>query len=193
MQTFFLHDVDSTLPAMFVFWVCSLFVFGCVFVCMFVCVCACCCFFFCTGFPAGQTPLKTRLGEIRQAVADGAREIDVVIPREHAIRHEWKLLYDEVKAMKEACGDVHMKTILAVGELPDLRSVYRCSLVAMMAGSDFIKTSTGKESSNATLPVGLVMVRALREYCEHTGFVVGVRREGVFFGVGGLVECVVCF
>mmetsp|Transcript_18646 Transcript_18646/g.47388 ORF Transcript_18646/g.47388 Transcript_18646/m.47388 type:complete len:315 (+) Transcript_18646:217-1161(+) len=131
-----------------------------------------------TGFPAGQTALKTRLAEIRAAVADGAKEIDVVIPREHAIRQQWKMLYDEIKAMKLACGEAHMKTILAVGELPDLRCVYRCSLVAMMAGSDFIKTSTGKEPSNATLPVGLVMIRALREYCNHTGYVVGFKPAG---------------
>ncbi len=113
-----------------------------------------------TGFPSGQYSLKTRLEEIRSAVADGANEIDIVINRNMALNHKWRELYDEVKAMKEACGpDVEMKTILAVGELGSMNNVYKASLTCMMAGADFIKTSTGKESVNATLAVGVVMCR----------------------------------
>ncbi len=132
-----------------------------------------------TGFPAGQTPLKTRLEEIRIAVAAGAKEIDIVINRTLALTHKWEEMYHEVRKMKEACGpDVHMKSILAVGELGSMANVYRASLVCMMAGSDFIKTSTGKEGVNAILPVGLVMCRAIRDYYERTGFVVGFKPAG---------------
>eukprot|EP01104_Vermistella_antarctica_P002368 TRINITY_DN12622_c1_g1_i1.p1 TRINITY_DN12622_c1_g1~~TRINITY_DN12622_c1_g1_i1.p1 ORF type:complete len:315 (+),score=81.78 TRINITY_DN12622_c1_g1_i1:51-995(+) len=131
-----------------------------------------------TGFPAGQTPLKLRLEEIKMAVADGAQEIDIVIPRRKAILGDWQGLYDEIKAMKAACGSAHMKTILATGELPTLTHVYKCSLVAMMAGSDFIKTSTGKEPTNATIPVGIVMTRAIRAYYERTGVKVGFKPAG---------------
>jgi len=132
-----------------------------------------------TGFPSGQYSLKTRLEEIRLAVASGAREIDIVINREMALRGDWRGIYNEVKAMKEACGpDVHMKSILAVGELGTMDNVYKASLACMMAGSDFIKTSTGKEGVNATLPVGLVMCRAIRDYHERTGYVVGFKPAG---------------
>ncbi|MGE0785318.1 MAG: deoxyribose-phosphate aldolase [Sandaracinaceae bacterium] len=131
-----------------------------------------------TGFPAGLTPLKQRLAEIRASVEDGAREIDIVVTRSHVLRHEWTALYDEVKACREACGDAHMKTILATGELGTLRNVARASWVAMMAGSDFIKTSTGKEPINATLEFGLVMVRAIREYEAMTGVKVGFKPAG---------------
>ncbi len=131
-----------------------------------------------TGFPAGLTPLPQRLEEIRASVAAGAKEIDIVIHRALALGHDWKALYDEIAACREACGDAHMKTILATGELGTLRNVARASWVAMMAGSDFIKTSTGKESTNATLPVGLVMVRAIREYRERTGHIVGFKPAG---------------
>ena len=112
-----------------------------------------------TGFPSGQFSLKTRLEEIRLAVESGAREIDIVINRKMALNHQWKDLYEEVKEMKKACGSAHMKSILAVGELGSMNNVYKASLVCMMAGSDFIKTSTGKEGVNATLSVGLVMCR----------------------------------
>ncbi len=113
-----------------------------------------------TGFPSGQYPLVTRLEEIRLAVAAGASEIDIVINRQMALEHQWLKLYEEVKLMKRACGDgVHLKTILAVGELGSMENVYKASLVCMMAGADFIKTSTGKEAVNATLAVGLVMCR----------------------------------
>lgn len=131
-----------------------------------------------TGFPAGQTPLKTRLEEIRLAVADGAHEIDIVISRTLALGHKWEELYEEVKQMKAACGKVHMKSILAIGELGSMNNVYKAALVCMMAGSDFIKTSTGKEGVNAILPVGLVMCRAIRDYNERTGFVVGFKPAG---------------
>jgi deoxyribose-phosphate aldolase len=131
-----------------------------------------------TGFPAGLSPLAQRLAEIRASVAAGAEEIDVVITRAHALTENWRALYDEVRAMREACGDAHIKTILATGELGTLRTVGRASLVCMMAGADFIKTSTGKESVNATLPVGLVMARAIREYRERTGMFVGLKPAG---------------
>nr|XP_032815965.1 deoxyribose-phosphate aldolase [Petromyzon marinus] len=131
-----------------------------------------------TGFPAGQTLLKTRLEEIRLAVADGAREIDIVISRALALTGQWKALYEEIRACRKACGEAHMKTILAVGDLGSLTNVYKASLVAMMAGSDFIKTSTGKEGVNATFPVALVMVRAIRDYHHRTGNKVGFKPAG---------------
>jgi len=131
-----------------------------------------------TGFPSGQYSLDTRLQEIKLAVAAGAREIDIVINRQLALEHKWQQLYDEVVAMKAACGPAHMKSILAIGELGSMNNVYKCSLVCMMAGSDFIKTSTGKEGVNATLAVGLVMCRAIREYHEATGYNVGFKPAG---------------
>ncbi|XP_075459123.1 deoxyribose-phosphate aldolase [Ascaphus truei] len=131
-----------------------------------------------TGFPAGQTPLKTRLEEVRIAVDDGALEIDIVINRTLALTGQWEDLYDEIRQFREACGDAHMKTILGTGELGSLTNVYKASLVAMMAGSDFIKTSTGKESVNATYPVALVMVRAIRDFYCKTGIKVGFKPAG---------------
>jgi len=131
-----------------------------------------------TGFPAGQNPLPQKLEEIRASVAAGASEIDIVISRAHVLTGNWQALYDEVRAFREACGDAHMKTILATGELGTLRNVARASWVSMMAGADFIKTSTGKEAVNATLPVGLVMTRAIREYQEATGYRVGFKPAG---------------
>lgn len=131
-----------------------------------------------TGFPAGLTPLAQRLAEVRASVASGAQEIDIVISRHLVLNHDWQGLYDEVRACREACGDAHMKTILATGELGSLRNVARASMVAMMAGSDFIKTSTGKEPINATLEVGLVMCRAIRQYRALTGHIVGFKPAG---------------
>lgn len=116
-----------------------------------------------TGFPAGLSPLETRLREIEASVAAGAEEIDIVITRGHVLTGNWGALYEEVKSFRAACGDAHLKTILGTGELGTLREVARASAVCMMAGADFIKTSTGKEPVNATLPYGLVMVRAIRE------------------------------
>ena len=130
------------------------------------------------GFPAGLNPFEQRLEEIRSSVAAGADEIDIVITRSHVLRGEWEALYDEVAAFREACGEAHLKTILATGELPTLRHVARASHVCMMAGADFVKTSTGKESVNATLPVGLTMVRAVRDYWERTGHTVGFKPAG---------------
>jgi deoxyribose-phosphate aldolase len=131
-----------------------------------------------TGFPAGQIPMEQKLKEIELSVRDGAKEIDIVISRENVLTGNWQALYDEVKAFRKACGDAHMKSILATGELGTLRNVARASWVCMMAGSDFIKTSTGKESVNATLPVGLVMLRAIRGYETLTGFKVGFKPAG---------------
>nr|XP_023025687.1 deoxyribose-phosphate aldolase [Leptinotarsa decemlineata] len=132
-----------------------------------------------TGFPSGQIPLKTRLEEIRFAVEKGATEIDIVIDRSLVLVSKWEQLYQEIQVMKEACGShAHLKAILATGELGTLDNVYKASLVAMMAGSDFIKTSTGKESVNATLPFGIVMARAIREYHEKMGYKVGLKPAG---------------
>jgi deoxyribose-phosphate aldolase len=132
-----------------------------------------------TGFPAGQTPLPQRIGEIEQAIETGAKEIDVVIARNYVLTGDWGTLYDELKQFRKTCGDsAHMKTILATGDLGTLKQVYQASLVAMMAGSDFIKTSTGKEPTNATLEVSLVMVRAIRDYLERTGYKIGFKPAG---------------
>ncbi len=131
-----------------------------------------------TGFPAGLSPLTERVAEIRRSVEAGAHEIDVVITRAHVFGGRWQALYDEVAAFKQACGSAHMKVILGTGDLLTLRNVGRASVVAMMAGADFIKTSTGKEPTNATLPVGLVMTRAIREYAQQTGMAVGFKPAG---------------
>ena len=131
-----------------------------------------------TGFPAGLSPLSTRVTEIRESVAGGAKEIDIVITRGHVLEGNWGALYDEVRTFREACGDAHMKAILGTGDLATLTNVGRASMVAMMAGADFIKTSTGKEGVNATLPVSLVMVRAIRDYFERTGHPVGYKPAG---------------
>jgi len=130
------------------------------------------------GFPAGLSPLAERVAEIRRSVEAGAHEIDVVITRAHVFGGRWQALYDEVATFKQVCGAVHMKVILGTGDLLTLRNVARASLVAMMAGADFIKTSTGKEPTNATLPVSLVMVRAIREYAQQTGMAVGFKPAG---------------
>jgi deoxyribose-phosphate aldolase len=131
-----------------------------------------------TGFPSGLSPMRLRLEEIRYAVGEGAAEIDIVITREHVLTSNWQALYDEVVQFRKACGDAHLKAILATGELGTLRNVYRASLVAMMAGADFIKTSTGKETENATVPVSLTMVRAIRAYQERTAYKVGFKPAG---------------
>ncbi len=131
-----------------------------------------------TGFPHGQNPPELRTAEIAASVAAGAQEIDVVITREFALAGDWEALYEEVQTFREACGPAHLKVILATGELGTLRRVQRAAVVAMMAGADFIKTSTGKESVNATLPVGLTMTRAIRSYVELTGYRVGFKPAG---------------
>jgi len=131
-----------------------------------------------TGFPAGLSPFNERVGEIRRSVEAGANEIDVVITRAHVFGGRWQALYDEVATFKQAAGAAHMKVILGTGDLLTFRNVARASFVAMMAGADFIKTSTGKEPTNATLPVSLVMVRAIREYAQQTGMAVGFKPAG---------------
>lgn len=131
-----------------------------------------------TGFPAGLSPLHLRIEEIKQSVAAGAAEIDIVISRRHVLTGNWQALYDEMQQFRAACGDAHVKAILATGELGSLRNVARASTVCMMAGADFIKTSTGKESVNATLPVSLVMIRALRDYHDRTGYRIGYKPAG---------------
>ena len=131
-----------------------------------------------TGFPAGLSPFEQRLAEIPASVAAGAKEIDIVISRAYVLTGDWQALYDEVKAFRAACGDAHLKAILATGELATLTNVARASWVAMQAGADFIKTSTGKEGVNATLPVSVTMVRQIREYEARTGFKVGYKPAG---------------
>src|SRR5579864_8601322 len=131
-----------------------------------------------TGFPAGLSPLAERVAEIRRSVEAGAHEIDVVITRAHVFGAQWQAFYDEIAAFRQACGAAHMKVILGTGDLLTLRNVARASFVAMMAGADFIKTSTGKEPTNATLPVGFVMTRAIREYAQETGMAVGFKAAG---------------
>ena len=134
-----------------------------------------------TGFPAGLSPYRLRLAEIGASVAAGAREIDIVISRRHVLTGDWQALYDETREMRAACGAAHMKAILATGELGTLRNVARAALVCMMGGADFIKTSTGKEAVNATLPVTLTMIRCIRDYQDRTGIKVGYKPAG---GIG---------
>ena len=131
-----------------------------------------------TGFPHGLNPLPRRIEEIRDSIDDGAKEIDIVITRAHVFSKNWQALYDEISAFREASGTAHLKTILGTGELGTFRNVAKASLVCMMAGADFIKTSTGKEGVNATLPVSLVMLRMIREYLENTGYSVGFKPAG---------------
>ena len=131
-----------------------------------------------TGFPAGLSPFHLRIQEIHDSVAAGAQEIDIVISRRHVLTGNWQALYDEMAEMRAACGDAHVKAILATGELGTLRNVARASLICMMAGADFIKTSTGKEPVNATLPVTLTMIRAIRDYQDRTGTKVGYKPAG---------------
>ncbi|MDQ2094380.1 deoxyribose-phosphate aldolase [Rhodalgimonas zhirmunskyi] len=131
-----------------------------------------------TGFPAGLSPFHLRVQEIEESVKAGAREIDIVISRRHVLTGDWQALYDEMREFRAACGEAHVKAILATGELGTLRNVAKASLVCMMAGADFIKTSTGKESVNATLPVSLVMIRAIRDYHTRTGVKVGYKPAG---------------
>ena len=131
-----------------------------------------------TVFPAGLSPLHLRIAEIEESVKAGAAEIDIVISRRHVLTQNWQALYDEMRAFREACGEAHVKAILATGELGTLRNVARASWVCMMAGADFINPSTGKESVNATLPVSLTMIRAIRAYHEATGFRVGYKPAG---------------
>ena len=131
-----------------------------------------------TGFPHGLNSMPRRIEEIKDSVAAGAEEIDIVITRSHVFSRDWQSLYNEISVFRKACGEAHLKTILGTGELGNFRNVAKASLVCMMAGADFIKTSTGKESVNATLPVSLVMIRMIREYLEITGSYVGFKPAG---------------
>ena len=131
-----------------------------------------------TGFPAGQSPIETRLKEIEASVADGATEIDIVVSRRHVLGANWRALHEEVKAFRAACGPAHLKAIIATGELGSIAKVGKASMVCMMAGADFVKTSTGMEPVNATLPVSLVMMRTIRDYHLRTGFKVGFKPAG---------------
>ena len=131
-----------------------------------------------TGFPAGLSPFHLRVKEIEESVKAGAQEIDIVISRRHVLGGNWQALYDEMRTFRAACGEAHVKAILATGELGTLRNVARASVVCMMAGADFIKTSTGKESVKATLPVSLVMIRAIRDYYSRTGVKIGYKPAG---------------
>ncbi len=131
-----------------------------------------------TGFPAGLTPYEQKIEEIKASVSSGAKEIDIVITRKHVLKNEWEKLYSEVSGYREACGDAHMKAIIATGDLSTLRNVAKASMVCMMAGADFIKTSTGKESTNANLTVGLTMVRQIRDFYDRTGVKIGFKPAG---------------
>jgi len=139
-----------------------------------------------TGFPAGLTPHKTKIIEIKESIKKGAQEIDIVISRRHVLTGNWKKLYDEVSEYREACNNACLKTILATGELGTLRNVAKASWVCMMAGADFIKTSTGKEKINASLPFSLVMVRAIRDYFDLTGKMIGYKPAG---GISTAKDC----
>lgn len=130
------------------------------------------------GFPAGLSPFNLRVEEIKASVAEGATEIDAVIARKHVLTNNWQALYNEIVAFRKVCNKAHLKIILATGELETLENVYKAAMVAMMAGTDFIKTSTGKEAVNATLPVGLVMIRAIKDYYSYTGYKVGLKPAG---------------
>jgi deoxyribose-phosphate aldolase len=141
-----------------------------------------------TGFPAGLSPFEQRLQEIPASVAAGAQEIDIVITRAHVLTGNWQALYDEVKAFRGACGEAHLKAILATGELATLTNVARASVVAMQAGADFIKTSTGKEGVNATMPFALVMARMIRDYHERTGYAIGFKPAGGIRAAKGALE-----
>jgi len=131
-----------------------------------------------TGFPAGLTPYEQKIEEIKASVSSGAKEIDIVITRKNVLKNEWEKLYSEVSGYREACGDAHMKAIIATGDLSTLRNVAKASMVCMMAGADFIKTSTGKESTNANLTVGLTMVRQIRDFYDRTGVKIGFKPAG---------------
>ena len=131
-----------------------------------------------TGFPAGLSSVKTRKQEIIESIKNGADEIDIVINRGFVLQNDWQKLYDEVKDFKSVAKNKHIKAILGVGDLETMRNVAKASLVCMMAGADFIKTSTGKESTNANLNNSLVMLRMIRQFYEITGKKIGFKPAG---------------
>ena len=134
-----------------------------------------------TAFPHGLAPVDTKIREIEASVAAGAKEIDIVIERQMVLTSDWQGLYDQIRAFRKACGDAHIKTILGTGELATLNNVAKASLVCMLAGADFIKTSTGKEKVNATLPTSLAMIRMIRWFADETGIEIGYKPAG---GIG---------
>ncbi len=131
-----------------------------------------------TGFPAGLSSINTRKLEIKNSIEKGADEIDIVINRGFVLQNNWKKLYKEVRDFKNIAKDKHIKAILGVGDLGTMRNVAKASLVCMMAGADFIKTSTGKESTNANLNNSLVMLRMIRHFYEMTGKKIGFKPAG---------------
>ncbi|HEY0105208.1 MAG TPA: deoxyribose-phosphate aldolase [Rhizomicrobium sp.] len=130
------------------------------------------------GFPAGLSPLATRIKEIGLSVAAGAREIDIVIDRGLVLAGDHRAVHDQMTLFREACGPARVKAIVGAGDLGTLDNVARAAFACMMAGADFVKTSTGKEPVNATLPFALVMARAIRAYREMTGHRVGFKPAG---------------
>lgn len=131
-----------------------------------------------TSFPSGQMRLKERLAEVRYAVGEGADEIDMVISRGQFLQGEYRAIFDEIASCKEACGKAHLKVILETGELATYDQVRWASDIAMAAGGDFIKTSTGKVSPAATLPVTLVMLQAIEDFYQRTGKMIGMKPAG---------------
>ncbi|HWA43928.1 MAG TPA: hypothetical protein VHA10_12005, partial [Hypericibacter adhaerens] len=128
--------------------------------------------------PHGLAPVDTKIREIEESVAAGAKEIDIVIERQMVLNGDWQALYDQIKAFRKACGEAHIKTILGTGELATLNNVAKASLVCMLAGADFIKTSTGKEKVNADLKTSLAMIRMIRWFAEETGVEIGYKPAG---------------
>src|SRR6266704_2523609 len=131
-----------------------------------------------TAFPSGRTSLEVKLADVKYAVSAGADEVDMVIDRGAFLAGDYQLVFDEIVAVKQACGDAHLKVILETGELVTLDNVRRASWLAMLAGADFIKTSTGKVTPAATLPVTMIMLEAVRDFRRETGRQVGVKPAG---------------
>lgn len=131
-----------------------------------------------TAFPSGQTSLKIKIDEVKKVVHLGADEVDMVISRGKFLSGDYKYVYDEIRAIKEAAGDAHLKVILETGELETMDNIRKASFIAMLAGADFIKTSTGKVQPAATLPVVLVMLEAIRDYYDETGIMIGMKPAG---------------
>ncbi|MBN8585810.1 MAG: deoxyribose-phosphate aldolase [Ignavibacteria bacterium] len=131
-----------------------------------------------TAFPSGQSPMKLKIEEVKRVVQMGADEVDMVISRGEFLEGNYDHTFNEVKAIKEACGDAHLKVILETGELETFDNVRKASIISMLAGADFIKTSTGKVQPAATLPVTLVMLEAIRDFYNETGKVIGMKPAG---------------
>ena len=130
------------------------------------------------AFPSGQSSMAVRIADIEQAVADGADEIDIVISRGAFLSGDYGYVFNEIEAQKVACGPAHLKVILETGELGSYDQIRKASMLAMAAGADFIKTSTGKVTNNSSMPVALCMAEAIRDYAEQTGEIVGLKVAG---------------